>query len=221
MAFPSTGILDSFTRANEGPPPSASWSGPITTGESQTKVVSNGIVPENTNIITSYTNYWNPGTFGPDSEAYSKITTVGNEGDIHKLFCRVVDGGGSADGYELNVINRAATTTVRFTVWRVDNGVRTQLGAHIDDASIMAAGDQFGFEAVSNTLTAYRNSGSWASKGTRTDSTYSAAGNIGVGFTSTGLGANGMVADDFGGGTVVAGAAGVMLPMGMLGTSRV
>jgi hypothetical protein len=83
-------------------------------------------------------------------------------------------------------------------VYRVDNGGFTQLGAAITQN--FATGEKLGLEAIGSTIAVYRfASAVWSQLSTRSDSTYTTAGKIGMfcDNTTTKL-------DDFGGGTVVA-----------------
>ena len=174
MAFPTTGVLDSFTRANVGPPPSASWSYPWYPGDGGTQVFSNQCRSK-----ANYGDaYWNVGTFGPSSEVYCTISTLSPTNYIVYINLRTINPNSSTlCGYYIRYTN-AATDTVQF--YRVDDTVETQLGATISQD--FSNGDGIGFDAVSSTLTAYRqSSGAWSSVGSRTDATYTAAGYIGCG----------------------------------------
>lgn len=194
MAFPTAGLVDDFNRANTGPPPSGSWSNDAEgQGVSGLKVVSNQLVAS-ANFATGY---WSAGTFGPDSEVYIQAITVG----AIKLYLRLATPGtATADGY----IVQQSSTTLAF--YRMDNGIPTQLGS-TPTVTALSANDQFGGDMVGSTLTAYSNLGGagWASLDTRSDATYSAAGNIGAGISSTAS-----AWDNFSGGTIAAGAAPVL-----------
>lgn len=192
MAFPTTSVLDNFNRTNEGPPPSASWSGPVFSGHGQLKVSSNTCIPDGAG---NKNDYWNVATFGPDSEAFVTITSKGATAWVD-VFVRLASPGTTGvDGYSVEMDSGAATVTH----YRIDNGVLTALGSAISQA--FSNGDALGLKIVGSTLQAYRqpSGGSWATLGTtRSDSTYTAAGNIGLHAANTSV-----VMDDFGGGTAL------------------
>ena len=185
MAFPTTSLLDDFDRANTGPPPSASWGGPVLPGNSGAKVLSNQLVTAG----GSGECYWLT-SFGPDSECY---ITIGTLGTGFGLYLRVNNPNtGTMTGYYADIY---ANT---IDVYRMDNAGYNQLGASI--ATTTSAGDTFGLEMIGATLTVYRkpSAGAWGSIGSRTDATYGAAGAVGVLLGSANL-------DNFGGGTVTTG----------------
>jgi len=227
MAFPTIGILDDFNRADSGTL-GASWTADvINLGLSSLQIVSNAA----STVGGFRNNWWNGTTFGPDVEVTTTIKSTflnvddgdgGWAGTQGGLYARLVTPGtAGADGYYLFFFGGEITGYWAF-LQRVDNGVFTTLGATYTGFTV-STDDKFGISVVGSTLTFYRKpaAGSWAQVSTtRTDTTYSAAGYIGLQGVSPFLGTEALY-DDFGGGTVVAGAAGVMLPMGMLGTSRV
>lgn len=185
MAFPTTTLLDDFNRANASPP-SASWSGPIF-GANHLAVSSNTCVG---NGGASGSDYWNT-TVGPDTEVWAKFATLGGY-----LYVRMKDpGSGTSDGYVVT----PSTVSGNCTVCRIDNGALTQLGSGLGSAA--ANGDVIGLEIISDTLQAYKNGSAWST--TRSDSTYSVAGYIGIYASSAST-----VIDDFGGGTVDGGGGG-------------
>lgn len=187
MAFPTTGILDTFDRANEGPPPSASWTGGFGAGQTNLMKVISNQAGETDGPANAY---WNPSTFGPDSEVYSTLPIV-FFATVY-LFARIINlGAGTLDGYTAYW----EPNTAYFVRW--DNDVLTILGAN--ESVTLAINDKFGFEIVGSTLSIYKNTGSWALVNTRSDPTYSSAGNIGMGTDTPQT-----RFDDFGGGTVVA-----------------
>lgn len=186
MAFPVSGILDDFNRADG--PIGANWTSPATAEDTLTPTISS-----NQAAFPDLSNggYWNVSTFGPDCEVYSSVPTEGGN-IVHYL--RITSPGALCDGYRL-LWN---TAFQRLQYFRWDNGVATQLGANDDTVVGPVSGNSVGADMVGSTLTAYINQGSWAAYASRTDSTYSAAGYIGL------FGNNATVRrDDFGGGTVV------------------
>ncbi len=187
MAFPTTGILDNFNRANEGPPPSANWT---TLGSYGLKVVNNVCVG---NTASQYNaGYWSAQAFGPDSEVYAKVPNIANYLDVLARLDAAQN-----NGYLLHM----QSTTV-LQVFRVDSGATTQIGSNITLGTALVAGDQVGMEITGDEIKVYtkQGGGAWTQRGsTITDSTYGDAGYIGARVYSTT-----QQIDDFGGGTVVA-----------------
>lgn len=179
--FPTTPILDNFNRADEGPPPSANWTD-IGNG---LEVISNQAAGS---AVGDNISYWNPITFGPDSEVYVTIpvTDVVN-GVIYLRFNT-----GSFNGYGL--IFGASTSSL--SVIRLDGGVPTPLGAAISQA--ISNGDSVGLRVIGSTIKVYYKAaaGSWTFLDSRTDATYSAAGALLLVVVDTT-----MRLDNFGGGT--------------------
>jgi hypothetical protein len=190
MAFPTTSVLDDFNRANEGPPPSASWTNSAgTAGLAGLQVVSSTL--QNSGSFEQREDYWNVTTFGPDSEVYVTVTTVGITS--FRLYLRLqTPGTAGTDGY----LAYFASTAV--FIYRIDNTSLTQQGASV--SLTLAGGESYGFEIIGSDMNVYKKSGgSWGTTlATRTEATYSAAGNIAIGTD-----AQNWVLDDFGGGTVV------------------
>jgi hypothetical protein len=192
VAFPTTSVLDTFDRADVGPPPSASWSADTVTGPSGLKVVGNLVAVSQANGF----DYWNVATYGPDSEVFLDVTTKPGNGNYFAVYLRFDPVG--HNGYEAELDVAAGTDTTG--IWREDNAVFTQLGASISQE--FAAGDALGLEMVGSTLQAYRrSSGVWSALGTtRTDATYAVAGRLAAQFGDTIARGN-----DFGGGTQAGG----------------
>lgn len=217
MAFPTTGILDDFNRANTGPPPSSSWgSNKVFSATANNLIVSsNAITSGNTNFQSSW---WNPSTFGPDAECYITCTTLpaGASDEVAFVMARLATPGGTGvDGYGVAVTKQSGTDLVE--VYRIDNAAQTLLGASMSQE--FSAGDSIGVECSGSSIRAHykASGGSWTQLGSRTDSTYSAAGNVGVELFSTTV-----RLDDFGGGTVVTGGGATDLPprRALLGVGR-
>jgi hypothetical protein len=198
MAFPTTGILDSFNRTDESPlSDSGKWSlGPDDFGSNRFRVFSNamrhatGENPANA--------YRNDQDYGPNSEVYVTLTVIPNTAVI--WYARLANiGAGTTDGYACYFDFSAANDGA--LLCRVDNDSLVGLGATIVPPAPYAAGDKLGLEVIGSTLAAYvYQSGAWSQLGTRTDSTYTAAGKIGIRVSDSGTNAT---LDDFGGGTVV------------------
>lgn len=195
MAFPTTGVLDNFNRSDVGPPPSASWGAMYSGLIGQFEVYSNQARVDALGYGFAG-NYWNPATY-TDCEAHAVIATKPTANTV-QLWVRTADAtGNTPDAYSV-VLNAEGGTDIMF-INRVDNGVATQLGASFSQE--VSNGDSIGIECTGTTISAYYKAaaGSWTSLGSRTDSTYSAAGYLLVLADDAYI-----VFDDFGGGTIVA-----------------
>lgn len=191
MAFPTTGILDNFNRANEGPPPSSGWAADATVGTNQLTTSGNTLAAGTSNVFA----YWAQSIFGPDSEVWVTLTTKSGGTNYLALYLRFDPA--THNGYELE-LDPVVGGTDTSQHYRVDNAVFTAIGAAISQE--FSNGDGLGLEVDGTTLQGYRRSGStWAPLGTtRSDSTYK-----GIGRLAIQLGNTDVVCDDFGGGTKV------------------
>lgn len=198
---PTTLVLDDFNRTNSTTI-SANWT------EADTLSIPGSTLELNTNQLRNSSGSnsvarWNVSTFGGDSEVYCDVPTLPASGDWIGLFLRMGTGG-TGDGYVLEVYNDGGSPDLY--LFRIDNTSYTQLGSAVTNG--VAAGDALMLRAVGSTITAHRRqSGVWSTSMTRTDSTYSAAGYIGV----YGAGTTFRL-DDFGGGTYVPPAASTSFP---------
>ena len=196
MAFPTTSVLDAFNRTNGDL--GAGWTSPIYPGADDWSIVSNVAVPDSWVSPVFADDYWNAATFGPNSEAYADMPTLPQDYCQDWVSCRLAsEGGSSLDGYQVQYLYIASGTD-QIYILRLEGASNTQLGATISQD--FSNGDSLGIEAIGSAITAYRKTGgTWASLGSRTDTTYTAAGHIGMGGDdSTSL------LDNFGGGTVAA-----------------
>jgi hypothetical protein len=134
---------------------------------------------------------WNPATYGPNCEAYIDVPTKpGNNSSVGVVGRWDTTG---HNGYGVFVIALAGTDEVR--IYRSDAGVSTQIGSSV--VREFTSGESIGIEIVGNTITAYiKSGGTWSAIGSATDSTYTAAGYIGLSVPSSAA-----RADNFGGGT--------------------
>lgn len=189
MTFPTTPILDTAVRANEGPPPSANWTTPaaaagfnITSNKFAGSGVGNAAV-------------WNPRTFGPDCEMVLQVGTLPGVGSSFSVAARCKDTGSLAtiDGYTAAYTQQAGTDIVQ--IQRLDNGAATTLGANLSQD--FTAGDSLGIRVIGSTIQAWYKSGAlpWVLLGERTDTTYPLAGSL----VMIGLGTTGRYSN-FGGG---------------------
>ncbi len=195
MAFPTTSVLDNFNRANEGPPPSTSWDGPIRPGQAQLKVSSNAMI-WHSSVPGSV--YWDT-SFDADQECYLTVSTKGQSGKALGLFTRLRDHGtSSVDGYELWTEPQDAATD-NWRLYRMSNNGFFLINSTTQEVD---SGDKIGIESDGSTHKGYLDDGGgWSEVNSGTDATFSHNGEIGV-FT----GASNNVLDDFGGGAISAGA---------------
>lgn len=190
MAFPTTGVLDNFNRVDEGSPPSASWVNSLSAGLA---VVSNTVKPASTDDGST----WNT-SFAADQECF--VTLATQLVAINDAFNVVVRSQTATDffddHYDLEPKRISGSNNDVFEIWERSGGSWTQLGADVALGADMALGDQVGIDISGSTITVYLNG---TSKGTRSDSTISGAGFVGLAFEA----ANGEALDDFGGGAIV------------------
>lgn len=175
--FGTTAILDSGTRANEGPPPSSSWGGIVTTGDGGLKIVSNEIVGDTS---ANNSSYWNA-TFAADQEAYVTVNNKGTTGTRFYVFARLTSvGTASPDGYciRADISSGASDDTLR--LYRMDNGSLTQIGSTATQE--LAVNDRIGIHCSGSTITGWHStaSGGWVQVITTTDSAYAATSRIGL-----------------------------------------
>jgi hypothetical protein len=204
MAFPVSGVLDDFNRADASVLGS-NWSlasdfglgGPDNQGISSNQLY---------HIGNQYVNYcimrWNVSSFGPDMEAYLTINSkpTGSSGDPTSLIARMIVAASQVSGYTVD----ADYEDNLIKIFREDNNVGTQLGASI--AQTISAGDRFGIECIGTTISAYYKvgAGSWTNIGSRTDATYASAGYIGFYLAGNEDNSHNGKWDDLGGGTIAA-----------------
>ena len=199
MAFPTTGILSTFSGAAENPITTDWTSNILADGDMQ--IASNRLASADTTIFCSAG--YDVATMGVgDIEVYATIpvasgTTAHRIGLLFKMENLT---GSPENGYK--VLYFCNQNTVR--LYRIDNGVDTQLGANLSlGAGVTpASGDKIGVFAMndaSGTIEVWFKDGAaaWASVGTRTDTTYKAVDGY-IGINSLGN----TTFDDFGGGLV-------------------
>ena len=198
--FPTTPVLDTFNRTDENPLTTTTWTATVFAGDVTLAISSN--VAAGTG--TDNGNYWNVKTF-QNCEVYTTITTKAGNGAGPQLYWRTVQHGAGLDGYVMTQRTAAGTDTLQ--VLRIDNSSVTQLGATISQE--ITNGDSIGVRMIGPTIEVWYRSGSgaWTLLTTRSDTTYTAAGNIAAG-------GNGTVwrIDNFGGGNFRGGGAPMIFP---------
>lgn len=195
--FPSTAVLDNFNYTSN-PVPTPPWDShriDDLTVATQLKATGTALASN-----TSGAGNGKYGTsFGADQEVYCKLLTTLSTGDYVFLAARI-----SQTPSDTNHWQGYGLIYIAGTGWqlrRYDAGASTVLGTTVTTPAL-ASGDSIGMSVVGSTLTAYRKpaGGSWTALFTRTDTTYSAGGQIGVELGDT---TATMRLDDFGGGDVV------------------
>lgn len=191
MAFPSNAtVLDDFNRTNGGL--GASWTEFL--GDVHA-IVSNQVTgPSGAEAFAGY----DLATYGPDSEVYIDVATLGGTDQPCLIFARMTTLSiATIDGYCVVLTIKSGTDTQG--IYRIDNGVFTQLGATISNN--FTAGNSLGLEIVGSTIKVYKKaSGTWSdiSSGGRNDTTYGSAG-----YLMMDMYGNTFRIDNFSGGTVV------------------
>ena len=202
MAFPTTGVLDTFDRANSGSL-GANWNETLVGSWS---IASNLAAPDSVAGGAAFA-FWSAAAFTDDVEAYAIVSTKPPDGSSGYIFARLQQTGSLAtlDGYDVHVV--AASGTDTFEIQRLDNAVSTVLTSGSQE---LTNGNGVGIEIIGTTLRALINTGSgYTQVLSTTSSTYTGSGNIGIGSTSTTTRLN-----DFGGGVVnteITGAAAITL----------
>lgn len=188
-AFPATGVLDTFDRANGAV--GANWRG--LTATALYRIDRNRLDVGGGGPI-----YWNS-PFGPNQEAYVTLSEVDTRSSSQGLLLKVQDGS-FPDAGAITAVYDARARAVRVTALRVGASSWT---AHPSVPATFANGDQFGARVTdSGVVRLYRNGGEL---GTITLTPADAAffnargGRIGI---ST-LAAPQALLDDFGGGTTL------------------
>ncbi len=208
-AFPTTSVLDTYTRADENPLATAGvWGAPVFEdggGENSTfRLTSNALADDSAaDLAGSGQAFRDDQNYGPGSEVYVTFSTLwtNTSSDVW-LWIDGRDEAVNNDGYLLYVSYNGTNWLYRSE--RYDNNISTVLQGN-QTGPTLATGDALGAEhAVGGNLTIYHkpSGGSWAAASgvsVVNDSTYT-SGHIGL---SKGHADTTSRLDDFGGGTIV------------------
>ena len=190
--FPTTAVLDTFDRANTGPPPSANWVNELGSGF---KVVNNVVVPNTYGAKQDHGSTWNT-PFGADQEAYftfKSFPTTGNGGETCVMLRLQTANSSTANRYEVCAFySPAGNDTVQ--VWKQVNTNWTKTYSRSIGRDF-TAGDIFGASIIGSVIKIYLN-GSVVASTAAPDITGS--GYIGIASYHLSSGTY----DDFGGGNV-------------------
>lgn len=190
--FPLTPILDTFTRANSTGL-GTNWT--LLTGRMD--ISSNAALPTTHGGFDAY--YWTPSAFVADEEAYATISAVGSDQDSLELHVRYTP----ATQTSYYVVALPATSLILlFRSNSINHSSEVQLGANINQA--ISSGDSIGISVVGSTVTAWYKSGAgaWTNVGARTDTTYTAGGNVVIGSFGVGGGTPSIKFTNNGGGSI-------------------
>ena len=155
-AFPTTGILDAFDRANENPI-TGSW---VSDGGADFQVISQQLAPT---VYDSYM-YWTSGNFA-DQEFYFTVIVKGNHDDGVHIYFRN-NGTPNFYGYKFSV-NYYSNTLVLSMYDGTEHGIASY-------NQTVSNNDSVGYSAIGSTLTVYykASGGSWVELGHITDTSY-------------------------------------------------
>jgi hypothetical protein len=198
MAFPETGVLDSFNRADEDPLGNGNWSYPLYTDAASALRIVGQVLSGR--LAADCSSYWSAATFGPNCEVYATLGAIYNLVPIN-LLARVTNpNSGSLEGFALVAIPNTGI--------RVEDASDGSLIGSVISQTI-SSGDSYGMSIVGNTLTVYYKvgAGAWASIATRDVTGYAATG---AGYLGAYIGpqaGGSLTLDNFGGGTLSSGSA--------------
>lgn len=195
MAFPTTGILDSFTGADENPI-ATNWSSGIVNGEAGGQRLSNAFTGGSAAWGGSY---YDLADYGPNVECFVKVPTLPADGETISTWARVTNpGGASAGGYQVKYVHSDPGPGFMEIMRMTGGSTFVSLGTA---GLTLAAGDGIGIYCYDDQIEGWEFDGaSWTLQlGPFTDATHADAGKIGLEVFNT-------VArlGDFGGGSVVA-----------------
>jgi hypothetical protein len=173
---PLTGLLDSFQRPDNGGPPGPGWTHMVVSSSSSTNdlyVVNQQV----TGKAGSNADYWNPQTYGPNSEVWVTVAAKPNvDLDPVVLGLRFQNPGASnASGYQAYYIYRSSQPDQYKIVVRTNGTTSTTLAS--SSGPTLNPGDELLFRAIGTTLELWRfDAGAWSKILTASDSTYQGAG---------------------------------------------
>lgn len=168
MVFSVDNIIDPFTRADSSSL-GANWTQILFGTGPGPRIISNAVGPSATGGGDFSVMYWNPATFGIQTESFITISTKYTVDDYDSMSVGLVYVPSPMDGYLVQAGINAAGDLLG--VYRYDDGIGTLLGATV--AQEITNGDAIGIRRVGNDIQLWhRTSGVWKLKATRTDSTY-------------------------------------------------
>lgn len=193
--FPSTGLLDTFDRADAAGSLGSRWSSPFEPTFGSLGILSNKCYP-----ATGFKdNYWT-GAFDADQEVHVTLSTLPSAVGPIRIYARQQNhNGGSRNAYYIETQYDGAGW-----IGKVVAGAASGLGSGWGAGSV-AAGDKIALRCIGTRITAYKFSGgAWSVLESLTDSSVTGSGTIGLQVRDDTTARF----DDFGGGSVGAGAVG-------------
>ena len=144
-------------------------------GEAGLRVASNTLECTKTTTCTAWRNN---ATYGPDTEVWARVGTLPGTDNQFRLYARLQQAGQSTlSGYMLRTNQLAGTDQVFLE--RIDGGAIVN---RLTVSHELAVGDTVLLRVKGSTLEAWRKRGTtWLLLGSVVDTTYSAAGRVGVG----------------------------------------
>ncbi|RIK31150.1 MAG: hypothetical protein DCC56_02885 [Anaerolineae bacterium] len=183
-------ILDTFDRANEGPPPSSNWVNVL----NGLKVVGNQC-KGNEGSGGSNVSFWDD-VFGPDVEVDVTLVSKGGANEYCAIFARMTTQNiATMDGYFLLLEPQSGTDMV--SIWKITDGSITQIG---NTVNYELSGDTpWRFKLVGEDIRALRWDGDeWIEVLAVQDSSYLDAGYTGLAIVDINA-----ILDDFGAETIL------------------
>lgn len=170
MAAPAASVIDNFNRASLG----ANWSTFTQAGTALTIVSSTLLAPGSNNYTGSY---WNAATFSRPCEAYMTIVS-GITGTTNYCGLMFIDTPNNTetndDGYYLGTDTGDIPDSVK--LYRVDNGVATQIPAGTEHASSIPDNSRWAIQLEATNVKLWSDEGSgWVERISTADTTYSPA----------------------------------------------
>lgn len=193
-AFPTTGLIDNFNRADENPLSDGGlWTTAIFVGHSALQVLDNQVVP----IAAAGSGYRNTATF-TDVEVFATVSVLGEDDtEIFVLMGRIVSPGtAGVDGYGVALEPRASGDAI--VLYRFVDSIATGINSILQN---VAVGDSIGLRVEGTTVEVWwkPSAGAWTFLFSGTDATIVGPGNIGI-YIDFHINFRG---DDFGGGSIV------------------
>lgn len=195
MAFPTTGVLDSFNAgASQNLTARSGWGGTVLFTADAASLATD-TVPTFATSTLGASNFWN--TQFQDAEVYCKYNGSTFAGAGLNVYARIT-ATGSVTAYGLTI----NTTSGVWQLQRYAASVATSIGSSATQA--ISVGDSFGLECIGSAIKGYyqAGAGAWTQIVSVTDSTITTTGNIGLGDSP----GQGHKFDSFNGGAAIAGA---------------
>src|ERR1043166_3222573 len=148
MAFPTQGILDAFTRADNASL-GTNWTNKVFTTDLNPRIASNQAGPDTDSGNSYCSAYWNVATFGIDSECFCTVSVLAS--NRHEFYCRLTSPGtSSVAGF---AFAETFGTANEWGLYEITAGVSTALCAKVTQS--YSSGDRFGIEAIGSTIQGY------------------------------------------------------------------